>query len=652
MLKTKKCSKLKLSKSIVTLFFAVSPFFVYPQFSKPEIKFTDNEKYIYPVNPGRPGSLAGTMGELRSTHFHSGIDIRTNNQIGFPVLASKSGYISRVSVSPSGYGNIVYITHPDGNTTLYAHLNNFKGAIAKYVLDEQYKRKTFTIDLNFTAEQFPVKQGDTIALSGNTGSSGGPHLHFDIRDRNNFALDPLKVANFPEVPDKLPPAAEKIALRTLDINSRINDQFGRFEFHALAKSPSQYTIASPIMASGVIGIELIAKDRLAPNSPFYGGVNFIEVEVDSQIVFRQDIEKINVAQTREIYTMMDFRTMRAKGTRFYKLFIDDGNNLDFYRQSPGDGRIVIDPKKQSYVRITLRDSYDNKSTVSFRIMPMPPAREVSSLPPMKEAIDYEFVENALMISTKTCPDSTASLMMYSKGNGTPIIPSYFNTNRSVYLIDLRKVMPDSVVACSGSVVTHLKELIPPNTKYTYYSDEMDITFPEGALYDTLYLAAKYTNLGKGREVFTIADRYIPLNKSINVTLKPGESYSINTKLGVYRVIGKSYSYVGRGKWSDNEISFSTREFGDFALLEDNEPPSIRAIQVDRSSARFKIRDDLSGIDTFDAFLNGEWLLMHYDAKTSTIWAEKYDKSKSLVGDFELIVTDNAGNKSSFKKKIL
>src|SRR5215203_3475338 len=108
---------LRLSEIITVL--VMSPVLSFAQFSPPEEKFRAEEKYLYPVNPGQPGSLAGTMGELRATHFHSGIDIRTNNKIGFPVLASKSGYISRVTVSPSGYGNVLYITHPDGNTTLY-----------------------------------------------------------------------------------------------------------------------------------------------------------------------------------------------------------------------------------------------------------------------------------------------------------------------------------------------------------------------------------------------------------------------------------------------------------------------------------------------------------------------------------------------------
>jgi murein DD-endopeptidase MepM/ murein hydrolase activator NlpD len=107
---------------------AVCPFFSSAQFSPPEVKFPNEEKFLYPINPGLPGSLAGTMGELRTTHFHSGIDIRTNNIIGLPVLASKSGYISRITVSPSGYGNVLYIKHPDGYTTLYAHLDNSKGS--------------------------------------------------------------------------------------------------------------------------------------------------------------------------------------------------------------------------------------------------------------------------------------------------------------------------------------------------------------------------------------------------------------------------------------------------------------------------------------------------------------------------------------------
>src|SRR5687767_8883938 len=160
------------SGSIVALlFFSLISF---GQFSPPVEKFADGESYLYPINPGQPGSLAGTMGELRTTHFHSGIDIRTNNMIGLPIRASKSGYISRITSSGIGYGNVIYITHPDGNTTLYAHLDKFKGPIANHILEEQYRLKSGEIDLYFEPAQFNVLRGDTIGLSGNSGSSGGP----------------------------------------------------------------------------------------------------------------------------------------------------------------------------------------------------------------------------------------------------------------------------------------------------------------------------------------------------------------------------------------------------------------------------------------------------------------------------------------------
>src|SRR4030095_13218970 len=149
------------------------------------------------------------------------------------------------------------------------------------------------------------------------------------------------------------------------------DKFGLFEFYARRVGPN-YVIATPILASGNIGVEIVAKDKLAPKSQFYGGVNYIEMSVDSQLVFKQEIEKVDVAESRAIYTLMDFKTMRNKGTRFYKLYIDDGNDLKFYDESPGSGKIKVNPNKTSSVRIRMKDSDGNTSAVMFKLKPSKP----------------------------------------------------------------------------------------------------------------------------------------------------------------------------------------------------------------------------------------------------------------------------------------
>jgi hypothetical protein len=623
---------------------------VQAQFSKPLEKFPAEEKYLYPVHPGQPGSLAGTMGELRSTHFHSGIDIRTNNMIGMPVVASKSGYISRIGVTPGSYGNVIYITHPDGNTTLYAHLDKFAGKLGEHIVQEHYNRKETELDLTFTPDQFPVKQGELIALSGNSGSSSGPHLHFDIRDADNFALDPLKVAGFPELDDKLPPAAEKIALKTLDINSRINDRFGRFEFYA-QRVGNNFIIPTPIMATGSIGVELVAKDKLAPQSQFYGGVNYINMKVDSQLVFSQAIERVNVAETRAIYTLMDFKTMRNYGTRFYKLYIDDGNELKFYDPSLGSGKIKVNPSKESKVEINMRDSDGNQSKVTFKLKPTPPVKEVKTLENYVFDIGYDITENTMMVIGKPCAASENKAIVYSNGSSYEITPDYFNANRSVYLLDLRALIPDSVSVCDKTVTPRIHVSVPSGTDYTYYGEMMDIQFPLNAIYDTLYLNTDYSMKGT-QEIFSIGTRTIPLHKSINVSLKPGLDYDVRPDVGVYRLAGKAYTYLGKGEWMNGRLNFSTREFGEFTVLRDSVGPKITPLVVNSQAARFKIKDDLSGISRIDAYIDGKWVLMAYDSKSSTIWSRSLKQGDNLKGNFELIITDNAGNKSRYLKKIL
>ncbi len=589
------------------------------------------------------------MGELRSNHFHSGIDIRTNNTIGLPVLASKSGYISRVAVSPSGYGNALYVAHPDGNTTVYAHLDRFRGPIVDYVLNEHYRRKASRLSLFFRPGQFPVHQGDTIAFSGNSGSSGGPHLHFDIRDSNNLALNPLLVEAFPEIVDNLPPAVEKIALRTLDINSRINDRFGRFEFYA-KRIGNNYVFSAPILATGNIGVEILAKDKLAPGSRFHGGVNYIEMKVDSQTVFNQSIEKINFGTTRSIFTLMDFKTLRTNGARFYKLYLDDGNKLNFYDRSPGDGKIRVKPGDDAQVVITMKDTYGNRSNVSFVLRPSPLSDEAMFLASLREDVAFDIEENVLVVSAKPCGEGGTTAMVYRNGEAYSRGPDYGNENQLVFLFDLRKEIPDSILVCDNTVFPGVEATVPSGNEYTYYSDLIDIKFPSGALYDTAYLHLSRRMNEEGHGVYTIGAETTPLDRSIQIAMRPSGISGWKDNMAVYCVNGGGQSFLG-GKWENGRIHFNTRELGEFMILEDTLAPAIRPVAVNGTGARFRIGDGLSGIDSFEASIDGRWLLMLYDPKTATIWSERLDNAQSLKGELKLVVTDRAGNTSTFTQQI-
>jgi hypothetical protein len=645
------CWNLRLNSFLLIIFQTVLSIGLMAQFSLPyEVftsKTTDLPPYLFPVNPGQPNSLAGTMGELRSTHFHAGIDVRTNNMVGVPILATQQGYFSRVMVSAYGYGNAVMIRHPDGNTSLYGHLDRFKGPIADHILREQYKNKSFDIDLVFESNQFPVNRGDTIGFSGNTGGSSGPHLHFEIRDQNDEALNPLAFG-FKEIIDTHSPIAFKVALTTMDNNSRVNDRFGRFEFN-LVRSGNSYSLPYPIFAIGKIGVEVLAHDKI-DLSRFRCGINYIEMLIDSTRIFAQEIKKFNFEEARDIVTLMDFKTLKTKGVRFNKLFLADGNPLKFYDGVVSKGLIHIGEGIRK-VNITLRDFSGNKSNVKFSLKADPITKEAKFLESMKLPLEYDIIENTMVVNVKAQPGMKPTpIEFFYNGKGRAIMPDYSNSYRQVYLIDLRKEIPDSAQTSYGSLKFYLKDVVPSGTDYDYYSNLLDIKFADGNLYDTMYLNVSHEMSTDGREKFTIGSLHTPLRNSISITLKPQLVYPSSEKTDVYHMEGGRAEYLA-SEWRNGKVQFNTHELGQFTLLTDSLPPNIGRIYCNDRSARFRISDNLSGIASFEANINGEWLLMKYDYKTGIIQSERLDSKKPLKGEFELKVMDRAGNQRTYKQQI-
>ena len=181
-----------------------------------------------------PLKLAGTSGQIRSNHFHPGIDIRTKEAAGLPVHAAANGYVSRINVSAYGYGNALYITHPNGFVTVYGHLSRYNAVITKYLRQKQYEQHRFAIDIELGPNEIPVRQGDTVAFSGSTGDAAGPHLHFEIRaEKSEHPLNPFLFGL--TTVDNLPPVIRGICIYPLTDSSNVNGRHASLYIKAVKR---------------------------------------------------------------------------------------------------------------------------------------------------------------------------------------------------------------------------------------------------------------------------------------------------------------------------------------------------------------------------------------------------------------------------------
>lgn len=323
-----------------------------------------SQLYRFPLSI--PPALSGGFGELRNNHFHSGTDFKTQQVVNKPVLAIEDGFISRISVSPGGYGLALYIDHPStGHTSVYGHLNGFSKEIADWVKEKQYELESYSVNLYPGAIELPVKKGQQIALSGNTGSSGGPHLHFEIRDtKTEETLDALEF--MPSIPDTRRPDLRGIAFYPVKGKGVINGSDNPLRINISSDgNGNPLGLGRTINAWGHIGIGVKAYDRMNNQSNTYG-VKYIRLYVDDNQVFSSTVNRFSFDKTRMLNSFIDFEDWRKNRSFYMRSFIEPGNTLPFY-EATNNGYIAINEERVYKFRYELEDHYGNKLYYQFSV---------------------------------------------------------------------------------------------------------------------------------------------------------------------------------------------------------------------------------------------------------------------------------------------
>lgn len=532
-----------------------------------------------------PLTLSGTFAELRGNHFHAGLDIRTNGTEGYKVYAIGDGYVSRVKVSPWGYGKVVYIAHPNGITSVYAHLQRFKGDLADFVLEQQYYRESFSIDLYLPAGKIPVKKGDVIALSGNTGGSGGPHLHFELRTTSNqHPVNPLEYGF--KIDDFKSPVIRSLRIYPVEGKSKIEGGTNS-RVIMLRNSGGAYTPSIP--------------DTLDVEGPFFMGISvydqqngsynkngFYEIilEVDDQKFWHIKGDEFSYSESRYINSLIDYNLYKANGERYVITRVQSNNRLNIYETVKDDGIIHFKEKGLHSLTYRVRDFAGN--------------------------------ESAIMI-----------LVRY-KGDPEP------------YKL--------------ASVEHGTGVMLDPDKTTDYRADGISISFPSGAVYESFELSIEeQARRSKAyAPSWKIHDHHIPVHKSYSLTIKADTvPEAIASKMMIKRLSPGTNYY--RTERKGDLFTAKVRDFGLYTVAADTIKPLIKPLNISQnsilsssSSIRIKVKDYSSGINSFRAEVDGEWILMEYEPKKSLLYHEFDGHIKKGKHTFRLEVTDLAGNKNSYE----
>jgi murein DD-endopeptidase MepM/ murein hydrolase activator NlpD len=526
-----------------------------------------------------PPALAGSFGELRPNHFHSGMDYRTNQREGYPVYAIADGYISRLRVQNSGFGLALYINHPNGYTSVYGHFQRFNPKIATQVKTIQNQKKSYEIDEFPNSIQIPVRKGEVIAYTGNTGSSGGPHLHFEVRDTKTEATINPQLFGF-EIPDNIPPVIYSMYVYRL--NKKSFNEFTPKQYFQVIGGAGNYKLnkVNTINLSGEVGFGIIATDKHNGASGI-NGVYSIELELDGKTVFTSSLEKFKFENSKAINSHIDYPTFINTRKSIQKSFVDPGNPLTIYSNLVNNGRIDFSDGKLHELKYIITDSKGNKSILPFNVQ----------------------ADNKSTIST---PEQSPGTLY-----------SYANQNE-------------------------------------FNNGEVKVIFPKGTLYNDLNFYYKTLPKPAGNAysaVHQIQNSLTPLHTGFEIWIKADSSLSKYKEKALIVNTGRSSQ---GGYFENGYVKAKPRNFGAFFIAIDTLPPTLTPINISDgknmagiSKMSFKLRDNLSGIKSFNGFIDGKWILMEFDTKSASLWHTFDDRTSPGKHTLEVIVTDMKDNNRNY-----
>lgn len=539
--------------------------------------FANAQKYVNPLDGEL--ILSGNFGEVRGNHFHSGLDLKTGGTEGKSVYSIADGYVVRIAVSGEGFGKAIYINHPDGKTSVYAHLRDFAPEIAAYVKEQQYAKQSFEVDLNVAASKFPVKQGQVIAKSGNSGSSGGPHVHFEVRE--TAAQIPENPLNYGfKVRDQRHPELKKLWVYSHSEQGHV-DGFLDEKGFKLSGISGNYSTVDTIRAFGPVSFGVAAQDRFS-SSENVCGIYAMTLKVNGVILHQHQIDKFPFDKKRMVNCHVDYEKRVTDKQNVYRTYIAPENSLKLYPTIKNGGVTGIEKGKTYQVEVEVKDHAGNISQFGFVVLGS--ERKGSAVLATEQVTDIFY------------PNRENSFSNHSLRVNIP--------NGCLY--DTLKFKYDLKPACANCIspVHSIGKLSDtPLDNYMTVSIKLD----------------KITENTASKAVIVSFDKK-------NKPIAEGGSTQwnwITTKtrsFGDYAVMLDSLAPILKPKNFKDQTSTAGID-----------------------TLKFHLEDDLSGIRSISGTLNGNWVLLEHDPKNDLLFYVKDERFISGQNTIRITVKDKVGN---------